>query len=820
DSSNVNFTAVGLMSISGRIRTESGQALSGVTVTSGNRSAVTGPTGDYTITQVPSRTQVVTPFLAGYSFVPPSLNVFPQRDENGIDFTAYTSFQVSGRIFTSNSVGANAVTVTLRTNSGAGTPVILLSDTNGAYTFTNIRAGTYVVTPSKAGFGFLPPTNLVTLGPSVSGLSNYMFAAFTMSGRVTAGGASLAGATVILRTNGTEVARAVTGDTGTYSFNDYPAATYVLTPQLQGYQFAPVNRTVALAGNSNNLDFASSGTYSIRGRVTKDGTGLANVTIRAGGSVSISDATGNYALTNLPPGAYTVTADDPRYAMQPPSINLSLGPDQTNVDFRAVEVYTINGEVTEGAFPLAGVAVGAGGVTNLTTSNGRYTLARVPAGSNVVVGVTLPGYEFTPAQQSVVLDSIKNGVNFSARGLSSVSGRVIDAVTSNGLTRIKITVAGRYETFTTNGNYFLTNVGPGLVTVLPSQTNRGFNPVSRQVVVPTNSIATNVNFVSFRASKLFGRITFEETTNGIPNVTVRAEGNFTNISVSTDADGNYIFPSLRNDFYKLTPSKTGQGFDPQSYDVDLTADARRDFVAFPGFSISGRVIDANTLVGIPDIQVNVNTPQITPTLTDTNGFFNFTGLREGDYTVTPLFRGYDMSPTARQLSLGPTNATSVTFLARGNLTIIGRVLEGSTGISNIQVSLIGTNMPGTNTLRRTASSDGSGRFLFTNLPPGTVTVQPVMNIFTPTNYVLDTLAYDEPVFRVATRLSISRSTNGLKITLRGLPLQTYTLQTNVIGRTNWVDHRPALTTDANGMLDYFPSTNSLSAPTLLFRSRR
>lgn len=823
DTTNVNFTAVGLLSISGRIRTEAGQGLAGVVVRAGNRSAVTAPTGDYTITQVPSREQVVTPSLGGYSFLPPSLTLTPTTDENGVDFTAYTSFQISGVVLnSSNGLGANAVTITLSTNGVSGPPspggsAILLTDTNGFFSFTNLRAGSYVVTPSKTGHAFLPATNLLVLGPSQTNLVYQMFPAFTMSGRVTLNGVPMGGVDVFLYSNNTQLAWVKQGTS--YSFPNYPRGTYVIMPRHPDFQFNPTNITVNLAGNSNNLDFVASGVYSIRGRVTKDSNGLANVTVRAGNAVSITDANGNYALTNVPPGNYSVTADDARYAMQPSSISVSVGPDQSNVDFRAVEVYTINGEVTEGAFPLGGVVVSAGGVTNFTAGTGRYTLPRVPAGSNVVVRVALAGYEFTPAQQSVVLDSLKNGINFTARGLSSVSGRVVDAITSNGLTRVKITIAGRYETLTTNGNYLLTNVGPGLLTVVPSQTNRGFAPISRQVLVPTNSVATNVNFVGFRASKLFGRIVDDILTNGIANVSVRAEGIYGTNIVVTDADGNYVFPTLRNGFYKLTPSQSGKGFEPQFYDVDLTADTRRDFVGFPGFSISGRVVDANALVGIPNIQVNVSTPEISSILTDTNGNFTFSGLREGDYSVTPIAFGYDVTPTGRQLTLGPTNATSVTFLARGNLTVVGRVLEGSSGVSNIQIRIIGTNTP---PLSRNTSSGASGVFVFTNLPPGLVTVQPTLTgIFTPSNYVLDPLGYDEPVFRVATRLTATRSTNGLKLTLRGLPSQSYTLQTNLPGRINsWLDYRPLAPTDANGIVDFFPATNILSNPSLFFRSRR
>ena len=823
DTTNVNFTAVGLLSISGRIRTENGQGVPNAVVRAGNRTGISGPTGDYTITEVPRRQQTVTPALFGYSFTPPSFTLTPVTDENGIDFTAFPSFQVAGQVLnTSNSLGANAVTLTLRTNAPPGPPppgstsIILLTDTNGFFSFTNLRAGTYVLTPSKTGHGFSPATNLLTLGPDTTNLAYAMFPAFSMSGRVTVGGTALSNATIVLRTDGVEVARRTTSTIGAYSFDGFPTNTYVITPEVAGYQFTPASRTVALTGSTNNLDFTSSGVFSIGGQVTKDGLPLANVTVRAGGAVSVTSANGNYALTNLAPGTYTITADEPRYSFQPPSITTSVGPDRAGMNFHALEVYTVNGEVREGSLLLAGARVSANGVTNFTASNGRYTLARVPGGSNVVVSVSMAGYEFTPAQQTIVLDSIKNGVNFFARGLSAISGRVTDAITSNGVGSVTITVGGRYQTNTSpTGFYTLTNVGPGLLTVVPARTNRGFNPVSRQVNVLTNSVTNNVNFVAFRASKLFGRIVFDETTNGIPGVTLRAESTFGTNTVTTDNDGHYVFPELRNTFYRLIATSSGTGFDPQFYELDLIADTERNFVGFSGFSISGRVTDGSA--GVAGLQLNVNTPEISSILTDANGNYTFTGLREGDYTVTPVGIGYDITPSGRQLSVGPTNATGVNFVAQGNLAITGRVLEGAAGMADIPVRLVSTNRP---TLNRTNISTASGSFTFTNLVPGFYLVQPVrFDLFTPTNATVDPFNYPALDFRAqGGRLSIVRSNNFVRLTLRSIPSRAYAIQTSTNATGPW-GTLTTQTTDTNGVLQFNYPVNPI-APRLLFRTSR
>ena len=74
--------------------------------------------------------------------------------------------------------------------------------------------------------------------------------------------------------------------------------------------------------------------YAVAGKVW--GLKSANgVIVTAGSASTTADNSGIYLLNNLVPGSYTVTPSHASYVFVPNSRSVTLGPDQTNVDFKA-----------------------------------------------------------------------------------------------------------------------------------------------------------------------------------------------------------------------------------------------------------------------------------------------------------------------------------------------------------------------------------------------------------------------------------------------------------------------------------------------------
>jgi hypothetical protein len=165
---NQNFTAIaqGPYSISGRVATNTGMALAGVTVAATGRPAVvTNSAGYYTFSNLPDGSYTITPGLSGYTFIPGSRIVTVNgANVAAQNFIGATGYSISGRISTSNGISIAGVLVTA--DSGQSTT----SNSAGYYTLNNVPNGSHTVTPSKGGLAFTPPSKSVTVnGANVSG---------------------------------------------------------------------------------------------------------------------------------------------------------------------------------------------------------------------------------------------------------------------------------------------------------------------------------------------------------------------------------------------------------------------------------------------------------------------------------------------------------------------------------------------------------------------------------------------------------------------------------------------------------------------------
>lgn len=391
------------------------------------------------------------------------------------------TYAISGTI-----TGAAAVTVTLSGAAAASTT----TDASGNFTFTGLANGSYVVTPSKAGFAFSPVSTAVTVnGANVPGTSFTATAApvtYSIAGTVT-------GATGVTVTLSGPASGTVT-TSGAFSFAAVAPGTYTVTPSKAGYTFTPPSAQVTLTGaNVSNVDFAAAPvTYAISGRVT----GVAGATLTLSGAASkteTADASGDYAFSGLLPGTYTVTPSKAGFVFAPSSAAVVITDASVGgKDFAAsVATYTVSGTVVGAA--TSGVTVSLSGDASLATTtdgSGVYAFSGLANGAYTVTP-SLTGYDFTPLTRNVTVSgadvavaaftsSVETVPTFTLSG--AISGPWVDGVT--------VTLGGdatRTVTTGATGAYSFPGLPAGSYTVTPSLAGYAFTPASATVALSANA---------------------------------------------------------------------------------------------------------------------------------------------------------------------------------------------------------------------------------------------------------------------------------------------------------------------------------------------
>ncbi|MRR16386.1 MAG: hypothetical protein EG826_08005 [Deltaproteobacteria bacterium] len=347
---------------------------------------------------------------------------------------AAPTYTISGAVS-----GATQAGVTINLTGAAIASTTTAAD--GTFSFTGRANGTYTITPVKPDYIFNPVSTVVIVsGANVTGV-NFVATAntdptYSLSGTVS--GAVQAG--VLITLGGDAAGTAITDAGGNYSFPGLPAGNYSVTPSRTGYDFTPSTRLVTISGNSTGNDFTAAPTpeptYNISGTVS--GAIVEGVTIQLTGPATAStttDAGGNYTLSGVHNGIYTVTPVKDGYTFNPASTAVNVnGANQTGKNFVATKIpgkFTVSGAVSGDI--LGGVTITlSGGASGSTTTNasGNYSFSNVSEGSICTVTPSAPGYTFAPASRNITVTGDITVGDFAATAKPSVTWKEYVLTTS------------------------------------------------------------------------------------------------------------------------------------------------------------------------------------------------------------------------------------------------------------------------------------------------------------------------------------------------------------------------------------------------------
>ena len=291
--------------------------------------------------------------------------------------TTGTTFSVTGTVTPAAQVLGATVTLT-----GSGiTPSTVTVDSNGNFTFAGLSNGTYTLSVADGSATFSPATQQVTVsGANVTGIT---FAeTFSISGSL---GTAGSGATVTL--SGPATATVTADASGNFSFGGLANGTYTITPTKSGVTFTPASLQVTI----NNASVSGSGvtfteTFSISGTITPASVG-AGATVSLTGAATqqaTADANGNFVLSGLANGSYTLTPKNGSTTFVPASQAVTInGASVTGVAFAA------NGQLSMNPSSLTFSSINVG-----STSAAQTVTLNATGGAVTITSDTLTGSGF------------------------------------------------------------------------------------------------------------------------------------------------------------------------------------------------------------------------------------------------------------------------------------------------------------------------------------------------------------------------------------------------------------------------------------------
>ncbi len=230
--------------------------------------------------------------------------------------------------------------------------------------------------------------------------------------------------------------------------------------------------------------------------------GVAVRVFNAGGAqvaVAVSDGNGTFVAYNMVAGDYRLVPELTEYDFEPTEIEVGVtNADAIGQNFTGtLRTYDVSGRVTEGGVGKAGVTVAdsTGTYSAVTDADGNYTLTGVPSGRHTLTP-TLEYFKFLPSSTTVVVAGAPvTGQDFQAiADTFSISGSVADF---NG-TRVQgVRVTDGEHTAITNeaGQYTISGVRAGTVTLSASKAGYKFSPATQTVTVPP--AATGMDFTAY-----------------------------------------------------------------------------------------------------------------------------------------------------------------------------------------------------------------------------------------------------------------------------------------------------------------------------------
>ena len=643
-------------SVSGHvIDSASGNPLAGATVAYAGGSTTTDSTGSYSLANLTPGTQTLTVTLLGYN--PGGNTVSIVAGSNATQDFALVALPTTGTAtgtVTDSSTHAGLAGVTIAVGNLSTT-----SDASGAYTLSNLPTGSQSLTATLAGYNSSTLASVINAGQATT--TNFVLAPIVTTGTITgmvtdaATSNAIAGATVSYNGGST-----TTDTSGNYEFANVAAGSVTVNVSASGYGNASNSVTVA-AGSSATQNFPLTATPkvgSISGKVADvSGRALSAAAVAYSGGSAITDANGNYSLTNVAAGSQTLTASLAGYVSVSQSVSVTTNQSTTQNFTLTLATGTISGTVTNSATnaALPGVTVSYAGGSAITSASGAYTLANVAPGSWTLT-FALSGYGSSSQTVTVVAGQTAAANASLTATPGAITGKITNASGGAAIAGATVSYAGGSTTTDSTGTYTLSNVAPGSQSVTVQAA--GFTSKTQSVTVNAGSTATLNVALTATTATLTGKITNASSGSGLSGATVSVAGK----TATSNSSGVYSVTGVATGTYTMTVTLKGWTNGTASINaVGGTTVTTNIPLATTGI-VTGTVKKAS---GSLDSGVTVTLtggviPTTTTVTTNSSGVYKTGWIPVGAYTVTISQSGHTTKSATTSVSTGKTTTLNFT----------------------------------------------------------------------------------------------------------------------------------------------------------------
>ncbi|MBS0647054.1 MAG: carboxypeptidase regulatory-like domain-containing protein [Verrucomicrobia bacterium] len=478
------------------------------------------------------------------------------------------------------------------------------------------------------------------------------------------------GASVIFLQNNKPISSGITDEKGSYSISNLTPGIYQVQVSAAHYQVGSTNTTVisdeTVVASLVLIPNAGSASGQITDAVTSQPISSATITVLQNG-VSLRSATtdekGNYLLSNLLPGMYTMQISASHYKSitnntvivsdQVTITDAALVPNTGNVSGSVIDITSklaitnATIDILKGSTLISSAPVNDSGYYEISGLVPGYYTVRVNAHNYraAVVTVTVQSDQIAVANFSLLQDprSIEGTVVSQETGLP-ISGVLVEVKINNGVITSTLT--------DDQGQYTLAVLPPGSYTVYAYK-SRYQTGVAGIVVVAEQEIQVNFSLLS-SPGVISGVIKNEQT--GLPIAGTHLEvilnnGTFYS-TITTDAKGRYKMTGMPEGFYTICAHARTY----QTATVGVIVQAGKTTIvnlfllSDPGVltgtvtsAVSGLPL-ANTLVAVKLYGITIYS-----TFTDAFGVYTINGIAPEIYVIQAYASGYQSSNVSAEV---------------------------------------------------------------------------------------------------------------------------------------------------------------------------